>query len=205
MGKKLQEGFTLIELLVAMMVLAMAVGFGLPALAAIVANSRMSAATNDIVSSLQAARAEASSRNRTVTLCASSNWDAEHPGCDAGSNLLDGWIVFEDTNDDGVVDAAEPVLQAHGPLDDSIRLQARSGTDREPPHYLSFRDSGFPQDIPGLTPGVGNIQLCDARGNLDTGDGRAAGRWIAILPTGRPLLIDRVAQLQDAANPLGGC
>jgi type IV fimbrial biogenesis protein FimT len=205
MGKKHREGFTLIELLVLMMVLAVVIGFGVPALGDIVANSRMSQAANDLVSSLQAARAEASTRNRSVTICASSDWDAEHPGCDAGTNLLDGWIVFEDTNDDGVVDAAEPVLQAHGPLDDSIRLQSQSKTDRGPPQYVSFRDSGTPQDIAGLAPGVRNIQLCDARGNVDTGDGRAAGRWIMILPAGRPLLIDHVAQLQDPANTLGGC
>lgn len=52
---------------------------------------------------------------------------------------------------------------------------------------------------------VRNIQLCDARGNQDTGSGVAAGRWIAVSPAGRPALIDRVAQLQDASNPLGGC
>lgn len=205
MGKKHQEGFTLIELLVLMMVLAVTLGMGVPAFTAMVANSRMSAAANDIVNSLHAARAEATTRSRSVTLCASSNWNAQQPGCDAGVSLLDGWIVFEDADADGAVGAAEPVLQAHGPLHDSIRLQGRSGADSGPPQYLSFRDDGLLQDIPGLAPAVRNIQLCDARGNQDTGDGRAAGRLLTVLPAGRPALIDGVARLQDAANPLGGC
>ena len=205
MGKKHQEGFTLIELLVLMMVLALTLGIGVPAFTSMFANSRMSAAANDIVSSLSSARAEATTRNRSVTLCASSNWNAARPDCDAGASLLDGWIVFVDADTDGVVGAAEPVLQAHGPLDVSIRSQGRSGADIGPPQYLSFRDDGLLQDIPGLAPAVRNIQLCDARGNRDTGNGRAAGRWITILPAGRPALIDSVARLQDAANPLGGC
>ena len=205
MGKKHQEGFTLIELLALMMVLALTLGIGVPAFTTMFANSRMSAAANDIVSSLQSARAEATTRNRSVTLCASSNWNVQRPDCDAGQSLLDGWIVFEDADTDGAVDAAEPVLQAHGPLDDSIRSQGRSRADIGPPQYLSFRDDGLLQDIPGPVAAVRNIQLCDARGNRDTGDGRAAGRWITILPAGRPSLIDSVARLQDAANPLGGC
>ncbi len=205
MGKKHQEGFTLIELLVLMMVVAVVIGFGVPGIAGIVANSRMSQATNDLVSSLQAARGAASSRGSSVTVCASGNWDASHPACEAGIGLLDGWIVFEDANTNGVVDAGEAVLQAHGPVDDSIRLRPQSGTDGGSPRYVSFRPDGSPQNLPGLDEGVRNIQLCDSRGNVDTGGGRAAGRWITILPAGRPLLIDRVGQLQDAANTLGGC
>ena len=205
MGKKHQEGFTLIELLVAMMVLALVLGIGVPAYFTMAANSRMSGAANDIVSTLLAARGEALTRNRTVTICASGNWDAAQPGCAGGGSLLDGWIVFQDTDTDGAADPAEPVLQAHGPLDDSIRLEATSGSDGGTPEYVSFRDDGFLQDIPGLRPAVRNIQLCDARGDRDTGGGHAAGRWIALSPAGRPVLIDSVVRLQDAANPLGGC
>jgi hypothetical protein len=206
MGKKHPEGFTLIELLALMMVLALALGIGVPAIVGMAANSRMSAAANDLVSSIFASRSEALTRSRTVTLCASANWDAAQPDCAAGGRLLDGWIVFQDTDMDGVVDPAEPLLQAHGPLHDSIRLQVRSGVDGGPSEYASFQSDGSPIDnLPGLAPGVRNIQLCDARGNRDTGGGRAAGRWIAISPAGRPVLIDSVARLQDAANPLGGC
>jgi type IV fimbrial biogenesis protein FimT len=168
------------------------------------ANSRMSGAANDLVSSLHAARAEASARGRNVVLCASSDWDAERPSCDAGASLLAGWVVFEDADVDGAPGDAEPVLQVHGPLDAAILGQAGSRADAGPPQFLSFRPGGPLQEIGG-NPSVRNIQLCDARGDHDTGGGRAAGRWIAISPAGRPALIDRVERLQGDANPLGGC
>jgi hypothetical protein len=114
-------------------------------------------------------------------------------------------VVFVDSDTDATVDAGEAVLQAHGPVDPTILAPARSRPDRDMPHFISFRADGFPQDIPGLGPGVSNIQLCDSRGNADTGNGRAAGRWITISPAGRPMLIDRLALLQGAENPLGGC
>lgn len=205
MGKKHQEGFTLIELLVLMMVVAVALGFGIPAFNAMTANSRMSAAANDLVSSLHAARSEALTRSRSVTLCASTNPDAERPACDSAAVMLGGWIVFVDGDTDGAVDDNEIVLQAHGPLPEDILTQARSQADRPPLQYVSFRADGVPQNIPGQGQGVGNIQLCDGRGNADTGNGRAAGRWIAILPAGRPMLVDKVATLQSDNNPLGGC
>ncbi len=204
MGKKHQEGFTLIELLVLMMVLAMTLGLGIPAMTGLVANNRMTVAANDLVSSIRAARAQASSRSLTVTLCASSNWNAPAPGCDADAPLLDGWIVFEDADGNAGRDAGETLLQAHGPLDDHIRLQARSSTDGDAPQFLAFRADGFPAGIGGHS-GIRNIQLCDARGNRDTGGGRAAGRWISISPTGQIALVNQVSRLQSSSNPLGGC
>lgn len=202
MGKKHQEGFTLIELLVLMMVLAIALGIGVPAMFTMAANTRMAAAANDIVSSMVSARSEASTRRRPVTLCASSNWNSEQPDCSAGGPMSEGWIVFQDTDADGIVDADErPVLQTHGPLDGRVHMIVDSG----PPDHTTFLIDGLLWDIPGSAPSMRNIQLCDDRGNRDTGGGRAAGRWIAISPTGRPVLHDTVAHLQGTVNPLGGC
>lgn len=205
MGKKHREGFTLIELLVLVMVMAITLGIGVPAFVSMAANARMSGAANDLVASLRAARAEASARGRTVTLCASSSWDDAAPDCDAGASLPLGWIVFADTDADGVMDAGEALLQVHGPLDPGIATQPATGTDADAVDYVAFRPDGVPASLPGLGTGLRNIQLCDARGDSDTGGGRAAGRWIAITPSGRTQLADSIARLQGDANPLGGC
>jgi type IV fimbrial biogenesis protein FimT len=207
MGKKLLEGFTLIELLVLMMVIGLALGLGVPAFSAMMANARMSAAANELMASIHVARSEASARGRSVTLCATSGWSAEAPTCEAGAHLLAGWIVFEDGNANATVDEGEEVLHGHGPLDDSIALHERTLLDVEPPHYLSFRADGPLQDI-GAGPSVRQIQLCDARGDVATGsDGSereiAAGRWITLRATGRPQLHRLRAEVQG--NPLGGC
>ncbi len=204
MGKKHQEGFTLIELLVLMMVLALTLGLGVPAMNGMVANNRMTVAANDLVSSIRAARAQASTRSLPVTLCASSDWEAEEPACAQGASLLDGWIVFEDGDGDAARDPGEAVLLAHGPIDAGIRGEARSAADGGTPQFLSFRADGFPAAVAGR-PGLRNIQLCDSRGNSDTGGGRAAGRWIMVSPAGHTALVDTVSQLQASSNPLGGC
>lgn len=205
MGKKHQEGFTLIELLVLMMVLAAALGFGIPAFGNFMAGSRMQAAGNDLLSSLQAARSEALTRNRPVTVCASSNAGDSRPDCSPDAALLAGWIAFVDEDADAAVDEAEPVLLAHGPVAEAIRSQPRSGVDAGPPQYLAFRGDGALQSIDALGPPVRNLQLCDERGDRVGGDGRAAGRWIALSPDGRARLLDRAAMVQGARNPLGGC
>lgn len=205
MGKKHREGFTLIELLVLMMVAALTLGLGVPAFRSLSATSHMSAAANILVSSVHSARAEALTRSRSVTLCASSDWDDESPRCDAAAPLLAGWIMFVDANSNGVRDADEQLLQVNGPVHNTILEQPRTMADREAPQYLSFRADGFLQDIAGLGPGVNNLQLCDERGNGDTGSGRAAGRWITLSPAGRPTLIDSITVLQSSSNPLGGC
>lgn len=207
MGKKHREGFTLIELLVLMMVMALALGLGIPAITAAVANGHMSTAANDLVSSIHAARSDASARGRSVTLCASSRWADPRPECEADASLLGGWIVFVDANVNGTVEDDEAILQAHGPLDEAIRLQAESGADTGPPHYLSFRPDGPAQEI-GAAPPVRHVQLCDERGDRATGtdaEGReiAAGRWIAITATGRPQLHRLRGEVQG--NALGGC
>ena len=50
-----------------------------------------------------------------------------------------------------------------------------------------------------------NIQICDRRGDVDTGAGIAAGRWIQVSPLGRQQLVRTRADIQSDRNPLGGC
>lgn len=204
MGKRLQEGFTLIELLVLMMVLALVLGLGVPAMSDMVANNEMARATNDLVSSIRTARAHASMMDRPVTVCASRDWDSARPHCSSSARLLDGWIVFEDIDGNAAVGASEQILQAHGPISDSIRTQGLTISDGGTPQFLSFRNDGVPVSVGGKT-GIRHIQLCDHRGDRHTGAGRAAGRLISIGPAGNTHLTSNRNRLQDAANPLGGC
>jgi type II secretory pathway pseudopilin PulG len=195
---KKQEGFSLIELMVIVSVLALALGLGIPAFNDMLGNSRMSTAVNDLVGSLHAARGEAITRRDIVVLCPA---NAAGTDCQPGSTLKAGWLVFVDRNDDGTVDAGETILQQHGPI------------DAAPLYELDV----FPADNAGriVYSGTGNlriadsttdIQICDARGDRDTGRGVAAGRWIRIQPTGQPGIRRLRADLQNAdINPLGGC
>jgi type IV fimbrial biogenesis protein FimT len=195
---KKQEGFSLIELMVIVSVLALVLGLSIPAFSDMLSNSRMSSTVNDLVSSLHAARGEAITRRATVMLCPA---NAAGTDCQSGSDLEAGWLVFVDSNDDGSADAGEAILQRHGPIDAAADLDLDvfpgDSTGR-----IAFSSGGTVRIAESTT----DIQICDGRGDRDTGRGVAAGRWIRIQPTGQPEIRRLRADLQNAdINPLGGC
>jgi type IV fimbrial biogenesis protein FimT len=190
-----ERGFGLIELMVVLAVVAIALGVGVPVFATLAANGRMSSATNDLVTSLHAARSEALKRQVTVTLCPTPDGAGD---CVDGGALGAGWTVFVDRNADGAISGDDVVLQRHGSLGPDL-LDGVTTTAAD----LMFTDvGGLALDAP-LTDF--NIQLCDHRGDVDTGGGIAAGRWIQISQLGRQQLIRGRAQLQSERNPRGGC
>lgn len=176
-------------------VMAVALGLGVPLFTTLAANQRMSGGTNDLVQSLHGARSEALKRQAPVTLCATV--DGAGP-CVAGGSLGGGWSVFVDRNADGVISPDDVLLQRHGSLGrDLLEGVTRTGDD------LMFTAAGtLALDAPLAAI---DIQLCDHRGDADTGRGTAAGRWIQITPLGRVQLARARTDLQSDRNPLGGC
>lgn len=188
-----ETGFSLIELLFVLAVVGIALGLGAPLFATLAANNRMSSATNDLVTSLQAARSEAVKRQVTVTLCPTP--EAAGP-CVAGGNLGSGWTVFVDRNADAAISNDDVILQRHTALDGDLRAGVTAT-----PADLMFTGAGTL--AAPLT--EFHIQLCDHRGDVDTGAEIAAGRWIQITQLGRQQLVRTRAKLQSDLNPLGGC
>lgn len=199
-----QSGFSLLEVLVTVAIVAILLGIGVPSFQNLMDTNRMAAAVNDLVSGMHAARAEAIKRRANITICASSDWDTADPDCDAAAHFGSGWIMFTDgvppvaANAD--IDGTDELLRAHGPLAGTIDAVTVNGGVTVP--YVSFGPTGFTQQIAALVP-VNNLQICDRRGNVDTGGGIAAGRWINIAPTGRPQIFSQRADVQG--GPLGGC
>jgi len=77
-------GFTLIELIVTLVVVVVLVAVGLPGMAGLVQNNRLTTSTNKLVSSLYLARSEAISRNGPVSVCAVDT---------GGGDWARGWFV----------------------------------------------------------------------------------------------------------------
>jgi type IV fimbrial biogenesis protein FimT len=195
---KQEEGFSLIELMVIVSVLALVLGLGIPAFNDMLGNSRMSTTVNDLVGSLHAARGEAITRRATVLLCPANSAGTD---CQAGSDLKAGWLVFVDSDEDGSAGTGELILQRHGPID-SARILELDVFPAERAGRVVFANGGTLRTAQSTT----DIQICDARGDRDTGQGVAAGRWIRIQPTGQPEIRRLRTDLQNAdINPLGGC
>jgi type IV fimbrial biogenesis protein FimT len=104
--KSPQHGFTLIELMVALTVAAILVGLAIPSFREFSGNSRTVATTNSLVGALAVARSEALRRSTSVSICPSTDMQT----CNGG-DWTQGWIVFTDSGNAGVVDGGDHVIQ----------------------------------------------------------------------------------------------
>jgi type IV fimbrial biogenesis protein FimT len=217
-----QSGFTLYELLVTLLVAGILFGLGVPNFLEFQRNGAMSAAANEIITGLLAARAEAVKRQVFVTWCMSANPVAATPACAAGAvnNAGDrGFIVWTDengntvngapvltdpTDGNAVVDAAELAVPLGGILRQSAapggRIQLSSNCS-----YVTFAPNGFPRQAPGLC-AVTNMRilLCDDRGRRAAAGGLSAARVIRLEPLGRARVEQEMAEITTSLGVLAG-
>jgi len=92
-------GFTLVELMVTVAVIAILAVVAVPGMTALINSSRLNGQAEEMVASLQLARAEAIRRNARVTVCASTDGTT----C-ANSSAWTQWIVRGRDNVNGVDD-----------------------------------------------------------------------------------------------------
>lgn len=95
---KNNAGFTLIELMVVIAIVGIFASIAIPSFSKLIANNRLSTATNELVANMMLARSEALKRSNTVTMCPS----ADQTTCSGGGDFSQGWIVFLDCDGDGV-------------------------------------------------------------------------------------------------------
>lgn len=188
--KKRMPGFTLLELMVVLVIVGLLLGLGVPAMGNFISSSRMTSAANDVVGALHLARSEAMKRRVPVSFCTSADALVADPAC-ADSELLQGWIVFVDTDGDGTRDAGEEVLkQGPAPAGDIV------GTASLDPLALTWVETGFTAGAATLT-----LTLCDARGNVASGGELSAARAVTVSAVGRPAVTRDPADI----TTLGGC
>ena len=105
-----EPGFTLVELLITIVVATILLAAGVPAFQSFIKNNRVTAQTNDLISSIQLARSEALKRGTNMVVCASD----DQATCTGKATWADGWIVFSDLdlNDAPDVGASAPLCEA---------------------------------------------------------------------------------------------
>jgi len=186
MGGRRTSGFTLLELMLTLTVVAVIVGLAVPNFREFIQNSRLTGAANDLLASIQLARTEAIKRQRTVAVCASANPTDALPACDA---TFRGWVVWVDTNNDGVIGAAETVVTRHDALAPSLQLISDGGG------FVSYQSTGFAQtDIAG-TPATTHVLICDERGEMPpVGITYRSKRAISLSASGRASVLRETGQ-----------
>jgi type IV fimbrial biogenesis protein FimT len=118
-------GVTLIELMIAIIILAILLGIGVPAFRDASLGSKLSASATNLVASVQLARSEAIKRNRTMTLCSSTDGAT----CAGSANWETGWVVLDP--DGNVVQAQEAAAR-------TIWVRQTTG-----PNSLNFQPIGI--------------------------------------------------------------
>ena len=116
--KAYAQGMTMIEILITVIVLAVLVAIAVPSFRNASLGSRLSAAANDLLASVQLARSEAIKRNVAMTLCAS----ADGATCAGSGGWEQGWIT--------IIDPLDPttVLQRQQGLPDGYLVTQTGGT-----------------------------------------------------------------------------
>ena len=173
-----QQGFNVVEIMIAVLILSVLLGIGAPYLRDFVWNARITARTNDIMSDLGIARAEAVKNQRPSYLCPSA-LDNDH--CD-GANWKGRRIVIVDLNNNGTCDGPPTDLTikyTDPPVTDTIGNITLTGGDAT--YGVVFRPTGAVQA--GLSP---TFKVCDTRnGPNGVASSPFLHRQITVAPGGR--------------------
>lgn len=165
------------ELIFTMAVVAILAAIATPNMRSFILNNRLTSTSNELLRSLQTARTEAPRRQKNVVLCMSANTTTT-PTC--STTNPDGWIVFEDPDNDWKYGSSEELIETH--TFDSTKMKILFDSDA-----MSFASTGFPNAIGGTN--ITAMVLCDSRGINDAGGGTTGlslARGIAFSKTGRP-------------------
>ncbi len=194
MDIKRQTGFTLYELLITVLVVGVILTIGIPNMAEFTQNSRLTSASNDLLSSFQLARSEAARSKTNITICASPDPLAANANC--GGNFSTGWIIFLDIDGDlNRAGADENVLRAHPAPPAGVTITPDNGAT-----YFSFAGTGLGRGNVGGQPALSTVMICDERGIDTAPGGRATARRLVATAIGRATIISDKNQILAAGG-----
>ena len=133
-AKAKPRGFTLLEALVTMALLGILLSLAAPAMTGLMARHQLQGQGEAFFDSLVLARSEALRRQLRVSVCA----QASESQCDALGRWQQGWLVFVDTNHNGLRDSQEVLLEARA----AVPLGVQVGVTNTVRTYFSYNAEG---------------------------------------------------------------
>ncbi len=173
-------GFSVVELLVTLVLLAISVSLALPSLQQFSANNQVQAAGNSIMSGLNMARFNAITSGEETTICPT----ADGVACSDG-NWGAGWIVFTDTDADGIADADELVritelegnIQASG-YTNALTFDSDGSTTRNSDTVITscYQQLSISNSCMSITVNpFGSISATETKASLPAGESTTGG------------------------------
>ena len=173
-----EQGVTLLELMVALTLAAILLMLAAPPLRNLVVANQAATHAQAMMTSLFLARTEAVKRHQRVTLCKSA--DGLH--CTTDGDWSQGWLVFADAANLGVLDPGEELLRVQQALKGDISLRNTNAA-----HWYAYRPDGSAASSGGLV--TGTFRVCPRNGHP-----RLAYRVITNI-TGRPRVARGIGNL----------
>lgn len=166
-----QRGLSLTECVVAMGVVGGTLHLALPAVDETIQSSRLAGASQALLVDLSLARSEALKSNRRAAMCKSPDGAA----CTRAGGWEQGWIVFHDENNNGLVEPGEDVIRRHEALPAGLRARGNQPIA----HYVSYTPLGTTKYVGGGFQ-AGTLTVCRVSA------APTASRQVVINSVGRP-------------------
>lgn len=188
------RGVTLIELMVGIALFAILLAIAAPNFQGMTASSRLTSASNELLGSLQQARAQAIRTGARVTVCRS----ADGAQCDttAGIGWNQGWIVFQDATRNGFdaqVDVGEAIITRITSVAGGTSIVGSNPVV----NYVSFAADGRPRLMGGAVQ-AGSLRVCDPTDSLAD---NSRARDIVLTATGQVRVTRPATVANDCPSP----
>jgi type IV fimbrial biogenesis protein FimT len=145
------RGFTLIEALVVIAIVAILQSIAAPAFSALAHRSQLDSVADSLHMHMLLTRNEAILRNGRLVMCKS----ASGRDCSPTGGWEQGWIVFHDSNENGVVDRTESLVAQVHALPSTVRVLGNVQVSS----YVSYQPSGRSSLITGAFQ-AGTLTVC---------------------------------------------
>ena len=155
------RGINLVELMVVLSIAAVSIGVCVPSMTALIKSVQLSSASNDLLWGVLMARSEAIRRNGRAVICNS----ADGSTCARSGGWEQGWIVFHDSNNNGLRETGEAIVQRAQSLPDDLRVTGNFNVAR----YISYAPDGTTKLVGG---GFQSGRLTVCRQSTDGGEAR---------------------------------
>lgn len=141
------HGFTLVELLISLSILMLLTTIGVPGMQQLMGNQQLVSASNTLAANLALARSESIKRHQPVLVD------------NADGDWATGWRVFVDLNNNGQLDAGEPLLRQEQSLPKGVIAKGNTPVRR----YVRYTPLGNAKLLGGAFQ-AGTLTLCHMTG-----------------------------------------